>query len=525
MKKLVLALLTLATICIATPENNPVLQPSPWKGYGVDWDYRSLRIGLGNADSLLEDGWALIDSLDVKYAVIDSTYITNLGTDTLTTIYFYADTANISVATLDSIDATIGTIDSLISNGVNATNIIGQLLYSSDSLYVNGNAFINNILYVDSISGHSPISILSPAAFDSVTTFNDSVYIAGPATFDDTLRANTVVVDSNLVISYAQSPIYKFNNGSIIRNPSVGLAQFWNNAGKGYLSFDGNTFTIRQDSSLAAGANNVYLTFKEEDGAAHQIYWEDTGGYFYTGETFRGANLWTITYLYLGAGGVGVATILTEPAGNYWAGLATVNNSYAGVLLDPNTAGQDTVQVGVTGDSDIFHSECSENRFDSWQTITDYALTAGALVTESRDARPISMQWTGQITEADFTAAAVQEDIVIISGFPAKYKITSILIDITQVFDDGGGSISAASMSFGTAASPAGYLGLTDCYTAITQIGDAAGEVAYTAVQGGIVPSWTATTDLSVRLRVTGGNVVDFTTGIADIYITYLAIE
>lgn len=519
MKRLLVILAALVSTIYATPHNNPVLQPSIWNGYGVDWCYSTIRVGLGNKDSLLEDGWALIDSASIKYAELDSTFITNLGAATISTIYLYADTADISVATLDSIRSTIGNLDSLIATGANITG-----LSVSDSAFFGGNVYITSILYVDSIAGHSPIRLMSPVFLDSLVTITDSLYVAGRARFNDTLSAVTITVDSNLVSTYAQSPIYKFSNGSILRNPSVGLAQYWNNAGKGYISFDGNSFVIRQDSSLAPGANNITLSFKEEDNTAHTVIWEDTGGYFYTAETMRAANLWTTSYMYLGSGQIGIATILTEPASNYWAGLATVNSSYAGVLLDPNLAGQDTVQVGVTGDSDIYHSECSENRFDAWQTITDYALTTG-VATESRDARPISMQWTGQITQANFTAAASQEDVLIINGFPAKYKITGILIDVTEKFDDGAGAINGAIMSFGPTADPTSYLASSDVYTSTTLLGDAAAEVAYTAVQGGIIPSWSATTNLYVRLRVTGGNVVDCTTGIANIYITYLAIE
>jgi hypothetical protein len=520
MKKVLFLLSIIVGTVFSAPHNNPILQPSIWNGYGVDWCYSTLRVGLGNKDSLLEDGWALIDSAYIKYATLDSTYITNFGADTISTVYLYADTADISVATLDSIYSTIGSIDSLISAGANIT-----LLTVSDSGYFAGNVFINDILFVDSIAGHSPIQILSPAIFDSVTTINDSLYVAGHATFGDTVHANTIVVDSNLVVTYAQSPIYKLDNGSILRNPSIGLVQFWNNAGKGYISFDGSALTIRQDSTLAPGANNITLAFKEEDNTIHSIYWDDTNSYFYTAETFRATNLWVTTNLYLGGGQIGVASILIEPAGNYWAGLCTVNSGYAGVLLDPNLGGQDTVQVGVSGDNDILHSECSENRFDADLKITDYSLTAGALVSETVDARPVEMQWTGQVTHEDLVAAASQEVVVIISGFPAKYKICEVLIDITEVFDDGVGAISACTISFGTAATPSSVLNNTDCYTEITQVGDSAGEVAFTSIQGGYRPSWSSNTDLVARFKTIGGNTVDLTTGIAKIYITYVAIE
>lgn len=422
--KSILSFLTMviATTAVAIPTNNPVVKPSTWNGYGVDWCDRSIRIGLDNADSLLEDGWALIDSLNLKYGEIDSLNVTNFGADTVSTIYLFADTASVTTA--------LDTPNLVTFGGGNIENL--------------ANIF----------------------RFEPVTN-------------------------------------------------------------KGYIQYNNSThaFSIRQDSTIVAGNTNIDLNFIEEDNTTHYIQWYDASNTFYTPETFRALHLWASSNLYLGGGQIGVATILTEPAGHYWAGLCTVNNSYDGVLLDPNIGGQDTVKVGVTGDNDIFVSECSENWFDADLKITDYSLTAGALVSETVDARPISMQWTGQITEADFVAASTQEDVLIISDFPPKYKITSILIDITQVFDDGAGAISGASMSFGPTADPTSYLDATDVYTAVTRIGDAAGEIAYTAVQGGVIPSWTATTNLYVRLRTEGGNTADCTTGVANIYITYLAIE
>lgn len=64
-----LAMSATVSSALAAPENNPVLPASTWRGYGVDWCYRSLRVGLAHKDSLLEDGWALVDSLMTNYAV------------------------------------------------------------------------------------------------------------------------------------------------------------------------------------------------------------------------------------------------------------------------------------------------------------------------------------------------------------------------------------------------------------------------------------------------------------------------
>lgn len=149
MKKLLLVLAFVIGVAYGVPHNNPVLKPTTWSGYGVDWCYSTLRVGLDNKDSLLEDGWALIDSAYIHYAELDSTYITNLGADTISAIYLYADTANISIATLDSINSTLGGIDTLT-----VTKILGDILdfnsglidtLTSDSINVASILATNNI--------------------------------------------------------------------------------------------------------------------------------------------------------------------------------------------------------------------------------------------------------------------------------------------------------------------------------------------------------------------------------------------
>lgn len=75
--------LVLVSLGSAAPENNPILPPTSWEGYGVDWMYRSLRVGTNNRDSLLENGWALIDTLEAGLVLADSTVFAFLGADTL----------------------------------------------------------------------------------------------------------------------------------------------------------------------------------------------------------------------------------------------------------------------------------------------------------------------------------------------------------------------------------------------------------------------------------------------------------
>jgi hypothetical protein len=85
-KRLILTvLLALSSIVGATPTNNPVVSPTSWHGYGVDWYYGSLRIGVAYKDSLLDNGWALIETI-----ITDSTSTRTLNVDSLVSFSEYA---------------------------------------------------------------------------------------------------------------------------------------------------------------------------------------------------------------------------------------------------------------------------------------------------------------------------------------------------------------------------------------------------------------------------------------------------
>lgn len=204
MKRLLVALLVCASLVYAAPRNKPVVQPSVWNGYGdVDWCFASLRVGIANKDSLLEDGWALIDSLNLTYGEIDSLNVVNFGSDTVSVIYLFADTASISVATLDSIKSTLGDIDTLNTDSLHSilgsidtlvvTSSLGDSLdfniglidtLSSDSIHVESILATNNISGNDLIASDSLIAVTgnfsgpvvsSSSVTGSVGTFS-SVY-------------------------------------------------------------------------------------------------------------------------------------------------------------------------------------------------------------------------------------------------------------------------------------------------------------------------------------------------------------
>ncbi len=188
MKKVLFLLSIIVGTVFSAPHNNPVLQPSIWNGYGVDWCYSTLRVGITNKDSLLEDGWILTDSLTSIYADIDSLHSSHMGLDSLDVLYLYArrslidsldvdsiltasyadlDSLIYMIASGDSINSNIGNIDTLIADSINVgsilatNNIDGNDVHASDSLsFVTGNgtnltvtnnASANDLIATDSL--------------------------------------------------------------------------------------------------------------------------------------------------------------------------------------------------------------------------------------------------------------------------------------------------------------------------------------------------------------------------------------
>ena len=154
-----------------------------------------------------------------------------------------------------------------------------------------------------------------------------------------------------------------------------------------------------------------------------------------------------------------------------------------------------------------------------------YSLTS-VTITENIDARSHIGYWQGTINYSDLTAGALTEDVKFIDAFPAKYKILEIMVDVTAVFDDGAGPVSACDLSIGwTGANYGDLIQSQDVHGAVTQIGDAAIELNYIAIQGGIRPNWAATTDLYLRFVAVGGNLDTLVSGRLIIYVTYQAYE
>ena len=147
-------------------------------------------------------------------------------------------------------------------------------------------------------------------------------------------------------------------------------------------------------------------------------------------------------------------------------------------------------------------------------------LTAGTKITEVKDAEANVCYWSGSITHDSVTAAAVAEDILLIDDFPAKYKILEIMVDVTELW--GGGLMSACTISAGwTGSAYDDLIATQDIHSSTVLIGDASGELNYTAIQGGIRASWSSTQDIYLRFVATDDNLSSLTTGEMTVYITY----
>lgn len=192
-----------------------------------------------------------------------------------------------------------------------------------------------------------------------------------------------------------------------------------------------------------------------------------------------------------------------------------------GALLIRTNVKNNAADIYIKTDSTI-HIECDSLLMEGPLSISDFDLITASKITEVTNGLVNTFVWSGTITHDSVTAAATSEDIKLISNFPATWKILEIFVDVTEVWDDGGGAISACDLSIGwTGAGYADLMNSQDIYTTVTQLGDAAGEIAYVAVQGGIRPSWSTTTDIYMRFVATGANLSTLTTGVLIVYIVY----
>lgn len=211
---------------LAAPANNPVLPASTWRGYGVDWMYRSLRVGTSHADSLLEDGWIFCDSLYTAYISIGTSATDSVAVDhillgvNLLGAGAYADLDSIEVdhitgtnlvlsgpASADSIEADhhVG-VNAVFSGPLGADSIDADHFTGSDMV-------LSGALSVDSVEADHHVGVdaafSGPASADSVA----AVHMAVTSSFNvphvtDAGMAATAGSAGDIVFNTADSRLY-----------------------------------------------------------------------------------------------------------------------------------------------------------------------------------------------------------------------------------------------------------------------------------------------------------------------------
>lgn len=125
------------------------------------------------------------------------------------------------------------------------------------------------------------------------------------------------------------------------------------------------------------------------------------------------------------------------------------------------------------------------------------------------------------VTYAALAAAAVTADKTI-ATLPAKTRLVSIIADTTTKYI--GGAVTAATLIVGKSAGGNEYIVSHDVFTAAVTKGLADADLGTSitragAIQGGDLPSWTATTAVTVRLTTTTANTNALTQGSTTYYL------
>lgn len=125
------------------------------------------------------------------------------------------------------------------------------------------------------------------------------------------------------------------------------------------------------------------------------------------------------------------------------------------------------------------------------------------------------------VTYAALAAAATTADKVI-ATLPAKTKLVGIYSDTTIKYI--GGAVTAATLIVGKTTGGNEYIVSHDVFAAAITKGLADADLGTSinrasAIQGGDLPSWTATTDISVRLTTTTANTNALTQGSTTYYL------
>jgi hypothetical protein len=227
----------------------------------------------------------------------------------------------------------------------------------------------------------------------------------------------------------------------------------------------------------------------------------------------------------LGAGSIGL--IQTQ------AGTGVARSLFIGVTgsanLNFNTSNSTRWQITSAGH---LLASGSDNTFDIGATgaTRPRSLYLGAPSVTAAGGTGITVNNSGEVriqtykvtmTNAAFSAAATTADVVV-ATLPAKSKVKSVIAEVTAAFT---GSAGTVTLQLGKTTGGAEYIVAFDAKTATVTKGLVDADLGTSinranAVQGGDIPSWSATTNISARCTSGTGNTSTITAGSVTFYIT-----
>jgi hypothetical protein len=176
----------------------------------------------------------------------------------------------------------------------------------------------------------------------------------------------------------------------------------------------------------------------------------------------------------------------------------------------------------LTGNEAVTIGQSGANRPGSLY-LAGPAITAGSgtgfTLNNSGEVRRLTYKCT--VTFAGFSAAALTADKTI-ATLPAKGRLVAVYTDTTQVYS--GGAVATATLQLGKTVGGTEYILAHDVKTATIRKGLADADLGASisranAVQGGDLPSFTATTAISARITTTGANTNALTQGSTTFYL------
>lgn len=152
---------------------------------------------------------------------------------------------------------------------------------------------------------------------------------------------------------------------------------------------------------------------------------------------------------------------------------------------------------------------------------TNLTVGSGTGLTVNQYARIITKVHKVTVTFAALAAAGLTADKTIVT-LPAKTRLVDIIADTTTKYI--GGGVTAATLIVGKTVGGSEYVVSHDVFTAAVTKGLADADLGTSinranAVQGGDLPSWTATTAISVRLTTVTANTDQLTQGSTTYYL------